>query len=481
MLNLALPADRATAYASFAPADLASIQQTSYGFQYTPAYLAAGGTVLTGQFLLDYIHTNKISTYGYAASTDQLVMEAKISHQRDFDWLNTTVTSGAAVRRSHSIVLQDFFDEPFSRRDITRPEISANSVIPVGPQSDPNGINFWSPTSQGGANAESTLWQTSVFAYAESHPSDRLTTFLSVLGTHAPYRTVYPDGVDRIAANDPVRDPVSDHKNYGSVSFSPVYALTPQTRLYSTIQYGTSLDPIDGGAIIGKGNFAANELAELGLKTSLLDDTFFASLSTYRWEQTAFSVRDNAAQELKGRGTEFELTYVPSHAFSLIGSIGYQRINRVTPLGFRSIPLTEAQWALYGGQLSSPFSGIAPAAGFAPYSSPASNPSLEYPGAPQTQAKLRADYALTRGFRLGLGVIWSDAYWHNFDHTLRLPSTFSVDATLGYHAENWSATVHGSNLTDADLFYGAEPVFGANTLLTRAPGPQAKLVFKFNY
>ena len=519
MLNLASPADRASAYASFAPADLASISQSASGYQYTPTYLAAGGHVftapiaartvlasdedfadadnllyfanlvqqrdngatLTGQFLLDYIHTNKISTYGYGVSTDQLIMEAKLSHRRQFDWLDTTVTSGASIRRSHSILLQDFFDEPFSRRDITRPAISPNSVIPVGPQTDPNGVNFWSPTAQGGANADSTLWQSSLFAYAQSHPTDRLTTFLSLLATHAPYRTVYPDGVDRVSANSPLRDPISDQKNYGSVSFSPVYALTPQTRLYSTVQYGTSLDPIDGGAIIGKGNFASNELIEVGLKTSLLDDTLFAALSTYRWAQSAFSVRDNAAQELEGRGTEFEFTYAPSEAFSLIGSVGYQRINRITPLGFRSIPLTESQWALYGGQLSSPFSGISAANGFAPYSSPASNPSLEYPGTPQTQVKLRADFALPGNLRFGLSTIWSDAYWQNFDRTLRLPRTLSFDATLGYHAENWSATLHGSNLTDADLFYGSEPVFAANTLLTRAPGPAAKLVFKFNY
>jgi iron complex outermembrane recepter protein len=187
------------------------------------------------------------------------------------------------------------------------------------------------------------------------------------------------------------------------------------------------------------------------------------------------------AQELKGRGTEFELTYAPSTAFSLIGSLGHQRINRITPLDFRSIPLTEAQWALYGGQLSHPYSGIDPAPGFGPYATPATNPQLEYPGAPQTQAKLRVDFALTHGFHAGLAAIWSNAYWHNFDHTLRLPRATRFDATFGYKTENWSVTLLGSNLTDADLYAGAEPVFAANTLLTRAPGPATKLVVRFNY
>jgi iron complex outermembrane receptor protein len=514
LLNLASPLDRATAYAAFSATDLATIEQTSSGYQYTPAYIAAGGHIfttpisagtvlasdddfadadnllyfanlvqrrdngatLTGQFLLDYIHTNKISTYGYAVNTDQLILEAKLSYQRHFDWLDSTVTTGASVRRADSTILQDFFDEPFSRRDISQPEISANSVLPVGPQTDPNGINYWSPTPQGGANAESTLWQNSLFVYAVSHPTDQLTTYLSVLGTHAPYRTVYPDGVDRIPADDPIRSPVNDEKNYPSISFSPVYALTPGTRVYATLQYGTSLDPIDGGAIIGKGNFARNQLEEIGLKFSLLENTLFASASTYRWEQTAFSVRDNAATELEGRGVEFELTYAPSDQFSLIASLGHQRINRLTPLGFRSIPLTESQWALYGGQLTHGFSGVNPAPGFGPYSNPASNPDLEQPGSPQTQAKLHAHFALPRGFSFGLSAVWSEAYWQNFDHTLRLPSATSLDASLGYRAEKWSLTIHGTNLSDADLFYGAEPVFAANTLLTRAPGLAAKWV-----
>ncbi|MCF3648552.1 TonB-dependent receptor plug domain-containing protein [Synoicihabitans lomoniglobus] len=515
MLNLSDPADRAIAYAGFSAADLATIDQTSSGYQYTPAYFAAGGTVfttpisagtvlasdedfadadnllyfaklvqqrasgatLTGQFLLDYIHTNKISTYGYAVSTDQLVLEAKITHQQSLDWLDSKLTLGASARHTHATLLQDFFDEPFSRRDITRPAVSANSVIPVGSQTDPNGVNFWSPTSQGGANAESRLWQTSLFGYLESHPTDTLTTYLSVLATHAPYRTTYPDGVDRIAADDPARDPVSDEKNYTSFSFSPVWAVTPQTRLYATFQYGTSLDPIDGGAIVGKGNFAENQLEEIGVKMSLTEDTLFASLSAYQWEQTAFSVRDNAAQELEGRGVEFELTYAPSDTFALIASVGHQRINRLTPLGFRSIPLTEEQWALYGGQLTNNFSGVSAAPGYGPYSRPDSNPNLEYPGAPQNQAKLHAQFALPAGFDLGVFLIWSDAYWHNFDRTMRLPATTAIDARLSYTTDHWDIALHGTNLTDADVFYGAEPVFSANTLLTKAPGPGAKLVF----
>ncbi len=514
MLNLADPAERGQAYAGITAADLASITPTTSGYQYTPAYFSAGGTAFTApistgtvlasdddfadadnflyfadlvsqrdsggqfkaQFLLDYINTHKRSTYGYAVTTDQLVLEAKGSYRQSFEFLNTTLTSGLSVRRTKATMRQDFFDEPFSRRDITRPQISGNSVIPVGEQTDPNGVNFWSPTAQGGANADSTLWLFSAFAFAENQLSENLRTYTSLVLTHAPYETKYPSGVDRGGPNDPLRAPIASEKNFTSFSFSPVWSLNEFVRAYATVQRGTSIDPLDGGAIIGKGNFAKNSMDEIGLKASLAEDTMFASIAAYQWKQTAFNVRENNAEQVEGEGIEFELTYAPTERFAIIGSIGHQEVRRITPLGFRSIPLTEQQWALYAGQLNHGFSGIAPAAGFGPYSVPASNPDLEYPGTPQDQAKLHIFAALTGNFSLTMGARWSDAYWHNFDRTLRLPATVAFDASLSWKHDNWDVTLHGFNLSDEDVFTGAEPVFGANTLITKAPGPSAKLV-----
>ncbi len=513
MLNLADSGDRAQAYAGIAANDLTSINPTATGYQYTPAYFAAGGTVFTApistgtvlasnddfadadnflyfadlvsqresgnqikaQFLLDYINTDKRSTYGYAVTTDQLVLEAKGSYRQSFEFLNTSLTSGLSARRTAATMRQDFFDEPFSRRDITRPQISGNSVIPVGEQTDPSGVNFWSPTAQGGANADSTLWLFSAFAFAENQLTESLVTYTSLVLTHAPYDTKYPAGVDRVGPDDPRRDPISSEKNFSSFSFSPVWSLNEFVRAYATVQRGTSIDPLDGGAIIGKGNFAENQMDEIGLKASLAEDTLFASFAAYQWEQTAFNVRENNAEEVKGEGVEFELTYAPSEHFAIIGSIGHQKVKRITPLGFRSIPLTEQQWALYAGQLNHGFSGIEPATGFGPYSAPASNPNLEYPGTPQDQAKLHLFTALPAGFSMTIGVRWSGAYWHNFDRTLRLPSTVACDASLSWTREDWDVTLHGFNLSDEDVFTGAEPVFGANTLITKAPGPTAKL------
>src|SRR5690606_26773150 len=254
-----LPASAVPAFASpdLQPVAAAALAQVAVApqdaFVYTPAYFEAGGEVLTQtidgstvlsdhadfanssnvlsfaeleitrnpertikvQGLLDIIQTDKRSTYGYAIQTEQLVAEVKLTMEESFDWLDgITLTYGASGRFTDAKILQDYFAEPFSRRDITRSEISANTVILTGGQRGPDGRNFWSPTTQGGANAHSKLWQWSGFAYSENHLNPWLTTFTSVLLTHAPYTTQYPREVDLVPADDPRRAKVHDEKTF---------------------------------------------------------------------------------------------------------------------------------------------------------------------------------------------------------------------------------------------------------------------------
>jgi iron complex outermembrane recepter protein len=518
MYNLADPAQRALAYGGFSPAQLAGISQSTSGYQYTPAYFAAGGRALTqriegntvlsdnadyadsqnllyffdvestrlantlvkGQFLLDYIETDKLSTYGYAISTNQLVLETKLTAEHRLDLLaGMNLTYGVSARYTDAKMLQDFFDEPFGRRDITQAQISANTVILSGPQRGPDGKNFWSPTAQGGANAHSKLWQLSAFAYSENKFTDRFTTYASILLAQAPYDTEYPSEVDLVGPNDPRRTPVSADKSYTSLSFSPVFKVVEGVNLYATAQRGTALDPLQGGAIVNENNFSQNKLYEGGVKTSLLAGTLFTSLAVYKWEQTRFDDRTTAAEPLEGRGTEFEFTYAPTKTFSLIGSLNRQRVERKSPLGFRTMPLTEQQWALYGGVLNSQFGPAAfnPSAG----ARPAANPDLVYPGTPETQAKLYAIYTFPCGFGVSGGPIWSDDYWHNFDRTIRIDSRIVWNGALFYRASAYEITLSVENITNEDYFLGAEPVFGANTLITKAPELNAKLAVTLKF
>jgi iron complex outermembrane recepter protein len=521
MINMNDPASVAQVYQALPQADVpgfaspglqpmtvAALEQVAKSTQdvyvYTPAYFAAGGQVLTqqidgstvladgadyadstnllyffdiestrnpdrtlkGQFIVDWISTDKLSTYGYAMSTDQVVIETKAFATDEFALLEgMTLTYGASARYTDAKILQDYFAEPFSRRDITKTQISANTVVLTGPQRGPDGTNFWSPTSQGGANAHSKLWQLSLFGYAENKLSSQLSTYTSLLLAHAPYTTQYPKEVDRVAADDPRRTKRRDEKNYSSFSFSPVWKITPEISLYGTYQRGAALDALHGGAIVGKGNFARNELVEAGVKTSFLEDTLFTSVSAYRWEQTAFDERSNNAEPLEGEGVEFELTAQPARRLTLIASANYQQVKRNSPLPFRAASYTAQDWALYGAVL-----------GFQnPPARPEANPELVYPGTPQTQVKLFAMYTLNNGLGFSGGPIWSDAYWHNFDRTIRLPETIVWQGSVFYRRPTWEVALALENITDEDYFHGADPVFAANTVITKAPGFNGKL------
>ncbi len=509
MLNLADPADRAQAYQAFTPEQMAAIVPSTSGYQYTQDYFGAGGPVFTqrikgstvlsddrdyansenllyfldventaspgrtikGQFLIDAIATDKLSTYGYAISTRQRVGEAKLSVREPHPSLaGLDLTYGLSARYTDAKMLQDFSVEPFSRRDISRPEPSPNSVILSGPQTDPSGTNFWSATAQGGANAHSELWQLSAFAYAANKLSETIHTYTSLLLAHAPYTTEYPPEVDRVPPGDARRARVSDHRNYYSASFSPTWTVVPNVNLYVTLQYGTALDPLQGGAIVGRGNFAHNQLQEAGAKASLLDGRLYASVAGYRWRQSQFDDRANHAELLEGQGVEFEFTWAPNDTFTLLGSAGHQRVRRLGDLGFRSIPLTDEQIALHAGVLNSNFSGIAPAPGTGTYARPTTNPQLVYPGTPEDQVKLFAIVHLGHGLGISAGPVYSAASWQNFDHTLRLPASVVWNGSLFYRAEKWESTLSFENFTNEDSFLGAEPVFGANTLITKAPG-----------
>ncbi len=356
------------------------------GYQYTKAYLDAGGRVFTtpvsgrnvlsdtrdfansdnllwfadlisrrapdlplrAQTLVDWVSTDKLSTYGYSSRTRQFVFEQKATVSRDFPLLRgLAVQAGASVRYTDATLLQDYSLEPFGRRDITLPEVSSNTVLLTGAQKGPDGLNYWSPSAVGGANVSSRLWQFSLFTSSELRASERLTLHLSGRLAHAPFRTWYPDEVDRATPAQRAAVASSDHKNYGSLGVSPVLRLAEGLNAYATLQRGTSLDATQGGAIFGRGNFSRSDLDETGLKYSNSRYKLSSSLAFFRWTQDQFDVRTVSPELLRGRGWEYELAFAPTESLTLSASTGWQRVRRFRPLTLiRSMPLSEQQWAL---------------------------------------------------------------------------------------------------------------------------------------
>lgn len=430
------------------------------------AATAPSGRTVTSKTLVEWLETTKHSSYGYAIDTHQLVAETKVLVEQEAMLpVPTKLTWGGSLRFSHGYTVQDFFAEPFNRRDISRSWVSANSNIPVGSDRGPDGRNLWSPSI--GANCVSDLTQAAVFAYARSQWHERLVTYLSLRAEGARFRAAVPDEVDRASAAFRAANRKSGGKNYPMAALSPVWTVGPGMRLYVTVERGASLQPAQGGTLNSESNFARTSLREVGAKFSVLGDRLFGSLSAFEWSGSRFNDRDNKAERLSGRGVEFETTWAPHQRLNLIASVGAQRAHRGEPLGFRTRYASAQRIALEAG---------ANDAGSSPV--PALNPGLAYPGTPEVQTKLNLMAALTKEVSVDFGPIWSDSYYHNFEHTLVLPSSVVWNAGATWQSREYSIRLQVENVFSADYFLGADPTFSHNALVTKAPPVQGNLTFR---
>ncbi len=463
------------------------------GYRYTQAYFDLGGTVFTTPIegnqvlsddrdhseatnwvgfldldwtgdrgthwqykaLLDTLKTEKLSTYGYAIDTEQFILDQLIQGLDYLDWFErTTLSYGIGARYTKAEMVQDYFAEPFPRRDISRSTVSDNSRILTGPQIGPDGLNYWSPDI--GANVASSLFQTSVFAQLDSKLTDRLDLMLSGRLEHAWFDASLPDRVQR--AYDAVREGVenSGEKTIYSLGAYLTYEIARDVRIYFAAQDGVSLDLTQAGGVFGEENFAEADLLETGLKFSLLEDRIQGSVSVWEWKQSRFNERDFQSEPLKGKGIEFEATIsLIRDELYLITSAENQRIQRRSGLGFRSLPLDAAGWALNAGVLNG---------GVDAY--PENNPELDYPGIPETTYKGHLVWKHAP-LELALSAVYSRANWLNFEHTMKLPSSLILSGYAGYQWKTWHLAFTVENLSDETYFLGADPLFASNTLVTK--------------
>lgn len=493
----------ATAEARLAPGLLALMEDrraSDGGYRYTQAYFDAGGKPLTDKIdgstvlsdptdyanardflwfldlvstrnpdrtitwksLVEQLETDKHSSYGYGMATEQLIVENKLLvEQRELHPADTTLIYGASLRYSYGWTVQDFAAEPFNRRDISRPTISANSRVPTGGDLDPNGRNLWSASI--GGSTESDLGQGALFATARTRWAEQFDTILSLRAESLRYSADLPVEVNRATLAQRLAAERSGEKHHGSGSLSTVWRVRPDTTLYASYQRGTALQPGQGGTVNSKSNFASAELKELGAKLSLLDGRLFAGLAAYQWENARFNDRENRAERLRGRGVEFELTWAPTDKLSVIASAGSQRVFRLDPLGFRARYGTPERIALESGSFDA---GVTP--------TPALNPQLIYPGTPEAQAKFDVAWQITAAWGWSVGAVWSHAFYHNFERTLVLPESLVWRSSLHWQRGSWQVRLSVENLFNEDYFLGADPTFSHNDLVTKAAPTEGK-------
>jgi iron complex outermembrane receptor protein len=509
------PAVREAVYANL-PDD---VQQTSIGYLYTPDYFLSGGqvfterirgnevlsdrsdfadsedlmlffdlehflsdtTTLTNKFFLEDISTDKLSSYQYAFRSEQTVIDDRLSATTKFGTgENTSVVLnyGVQARFTDAIQLQDFWAEPFARRDISRSDISNNTIFLSGAQVDPvTGNNYWGggfgASGPGGHAVESELTQLGAFGSALLDFGEVFSVITSTRIDSVDFETSIPAGPTDITANKS-----KGEDSFFNWSINPTISLNKSVALYGAYQKATTYAPLQGGAILGDQNFGDSELKEAGIKVSLAEDSLYATAAYYEWNQSAFNDRTNTSDPYRSKGLELELTYALNENTTIIGSFGHRETRRTSPLGFRSMPFglvdptgagnDEIGIALAAGNLLHQFSGAFE--GFTPQgSSPSNNPDLIVPGAPEKTAKLFVSSSFGGPWGFAIGAVHNSSYFSSYDRNILIDSSTVLNANISYEATYWKAMLSLENLTGEDYFVGSEPTFAANTIITKTP------------
>jgi iron complex outermembrane receptor protein len=423
------------------------------------------GLRVKNQFLVDALRTDKLSSYGYAFANDQILVEDKITLEHPVRLgRESRLIWGGEAKHHRAKQLQDFDDEPFSRRDISNPVVTRNSVVLTGGQRDETGLNHWSRLN---GSVESHLTRLGLFAVLDTRWTQAFSTVLSLRGETAGYRIRRPVEVDRRADRGQLLG--SGTKNFANASLSPVLDLGGGVKAYGAVQVGATAVPTQGGVIDrGRGNFADSELYEAGLKGEFFGGRVFATLAGYYWDKARYDLRSGVLNPLRGKGLELEVSYVAEEGFSLVANATVARAYLRGWPAYRFQATQDYYMPLVAGGL---FTG----GGGANALVRANNPERIVPGTPDAVVNLFASWQGKSGFGVAAGPTWRSACWHNFDHTLRLPSSFVLGASAWWRGARTEVLLQLTNVLSEDWFTGSDPFFAANTVITKAPPIEGKL------
>ncbi|MFM9092007.1 MAG: hypothetical protein ACKOUK_09765, partial [Verrucomicrobiota bacterium] len=425
-------------------------------------------TTIKNQLLIDYIKTEKVSSYGYAFAMKQFIIENKLSFDQRFKGVLTSLTSGGSVRYSWAKQLQDFAAEPFSRRDIANRTITPNSVVLTGPQRPAFGDtrNLWAQSSS------TDLSQLALFSVGELKFSEAFSTYFSFRVEGASFKNSIPGEHERNARRG--EQVAKGGKNYYMASLNPVYKITPNVSVYVSALQGTALTPSQGGNVGSEANFGETGLIEGGLKVSLLDNTLFGALAVYEGRRQRFNNFTNAQDGVRSKGVEFESTWMATKQLSFIANFGVREAHLITRPGFRFGATQDYYMPLLAGGLYVDF-------GDATGLIAKNNPDGLFGGAPQGSANLIANYDLGNGFSVSGGPRIRGSYYHNYERTISLPSTVIWNANVTYRRGPVQVMLELTNITSEDYFNGSDPIFAANTIITKAQPIEAKLNLTYKF
>ena len=410
------------------------------------------------------------NAYGFSQEGKTWVMEDQLvfKFSQEFDAMRLSALLSPSIRHTDFDRGDDFINEHFDRRDITRPStardlrllatrinkeyteyhIGKHTVIGLAALVDldfDNGLNVILGVRQDRIDLES------------SEPGELL---------------LFNDGDKRATDTEGAFSWTASVSYTTSFGLVPYFTASEQTTMITSQQGDIAVENIaDGEAVAG------SELLEGGVKGSFLNDRLFMQAAYYEQERIDFSAQSIVTnQASKTEGFEFELRWLASEkltltaAFTNIEVVNLSTLDgggRFSFLGADDLPDTPP-WTFYGGTVG----------GFVTL---ANNSDARRAGIPENILSLSGIYDIGNGWKVFGSVIDVDSVYSGFSQAVELPSYTLVNLGLQYDAERWSFTLNGKNLTDEEYFRSNFPnLFGSVIVLPELPRHfQASVAYRF--
>jgi len=495
--------------------DLATLSDASFGFDYEnsnmilenvgTAILPMSSTLIASDDLLEnkvntlyfdidvglgsWDLTNKLfyesyenlneNAYGFSQFHDASVIEDQLILSRVFDGdsLTTSIQISPSIRRTEFTHGDDYYNEYFSRRDLTGPSTALDRrVLATRIDSEYSEYYVGEYTNLGfGVMAdfahESGL---SLLLGARYDVIDMESTTPAGKTQSDSAFTSSEGGVD-VAVNSATAEPSgvswSGSLSYSIGGFVPYVTMSEQ----NTVIAGQGSELQVGNVFTGNA-FGSSELMEYGVKGSLLDDRLYFAVSSYEMERTDFNAQSiTVNQAVKTEGTEVEVRWAVNEKFLM--TFGYSNVEALmlatiaagsefSFLGQADLPLIDPT-LLWGGQVGG-LIPVGPSEGVRA-------------GMPETIMSVTGTYDFGNGIAVSGSVVDVEAVASGQSFAVTLPAYTLVNLSMSYEADNWSLIVAAKNVTDERYFRANFPdLFGTTVVLPELPRHyQAKVSYRF--
>ncbi|MEM7790860.1 MAG: TonB-dependent receptor plug domain-containing protein [Verrucomicrobiota bacterium] len=422
---------------------------------------------VTWKSYFEYLETRKVSSYGFSHYTDSFAFRQKLVFDQNADLFGGfPIQLNYGVDFSYEEVddINDFFVEPFNRRDISTGQITPQSIVLSGPD-----IGWAYNEAFGGAgSALTTLRQFGAFLQTKFGVlDDKLMFLLGARAEIADYTIENSNFIDVPANKDDGGE--TFYNGSGSIVFRPIDPIS----FYATVQLGTVFQPDNAGGVSGgDANFNEAELYEAGVKVSAFDDKLFMSLAGYYWDKTTVAnvPIGTTSDAIRAEGVEFESNWMATENLTVVFNIAAQRQYFRGGFPFTTAPQTDEQVALFAGAIQY---DVVTADRYA------NNPEQIAAGQPEVVANLFAIYQFKNGFGFSGGPTYRDAFWNDNERTIKLPSVLEWNGNIFYKGERFEAYLRFKNITDEDYFIGSS--FAPNMIVTKAEPFNMELSMKWKF